>query len=122
MSKKRNERNAKTKGTTPGGAIKLATRKPTISSMTITAGSRSPKIVDTLLDSHIAQKIIATKVKRAIGKEAAAIAFKPNENGIATTVPAVPGSHGRYPTPKPVAKNSNTRGEIRLKRMGCLSK
>jgi hypothetical protein len=31
--------------------------------------------------------------------------FKPRDNGIATSVPAVPGAQGKYPAPAPVIKN-----------------
>ena len=117
MSKKRNKRNATAIGIRLGGAIKLATIKPTTSSMTITDGSRCSKISAALVDSHIAQQTAATKVKTAIGREIDASAFKPSDSGTPSSVPAVPGIRGKYPTPKPVAKNSVIVEESRLNRL-----
>ena len=92
----------------------MATIKPTISSITITGGSFCSRISAALADSHIAQQIAAAKVKTAIAREVDGSAFKPSDSGTANSVPAVPGSRGRYPTPNPVAKSSTILGEIPL--------
>src|SRR5574342_1390916 len=114
MSKKRNKRNAKPNGRMRGGAMKFATIKPTISSITITGGSVPAKIFAAPVDSHMAQQIAAARVATAIGKETEASAFKPRDRGTATSGPAVPGSRGRYRAPKPVARNSVVLGKIPL--------
>src|SRR5580765_2898997 len=62
ISKKRNNRKHQSKAVNRGGARKLATRKPTISSMTMTCGSFCFRILAPSVDSHIAPKIDPTTI------------------------------------------------------------
>ena len=106
ISKKRNSRKLQSKAVNRGGARKLASRKPTISSMTMTCGSFCFRILAPWVDSHIAQKIDPITIAMASGKLRTAMWLSASENGMATRVPMVPGSRGKYPTPAPVTKNS----------------
>ena len=53
----------------------------------------------------MATTINAVRVSRAKASEEVAVRFRAKERGMATRVPVVPGNHGKYPVPAPVAKN-----------------
>jgi hypothetical protein len=94
MSKTRNNTNVESNTAKPGGARKLATKIPMISSMTMIPGSFCRKIAAPLVESTIATPVAASKANSAIGGVRAAIRFNPIDGRIATKVPAVPGTKG----------------------------
>ncbi len=96
ISKKRNNRKHQSKAVNRGGARKLATRKPTISSMTMNCGSFCFRILAPLgRQPYRAETSIATTIATASGKSRTAMRLSASENGMATRVPMVPGNRGK---------------------------
>ena len=106
ISKKRNSRKLQSKAVNRGGARKLASRKPTISSMTMTCGSFCFRILPPLGRQPYRAEDRSDHNRYGKWKVAHGDVVKRDENGMATRVPMVPGSRGKYPTPAPVTKNS----------------
>ncbi len=89
-----------------GGTRNMVQRKPAISSITMHGASFSWNIRSASPDTRYARQVNATADSRYRGQEK-------NENirynGMATTVPAVPGAKGAWPLPKPVAATATNR-------------
>lgn len=76
------------------GAEKFPSKNPTISSMTIIPGSFCCSSSEALVARAIAEKIVKTKTMVAPRTDTSARRVKPKENGMAATVPTVPGKIG----------------------------